>query len=158
MALASLLCAALSLVCIAVALPTTAIPGVGAVFAFCAPALAFAGIVLGGVAYARGRKRSAPTGLAMLGVLTSLASLLPALLTAVTLGLLNLLFAHAPVQVQRSFHVQVQTRAGFADAGAGAAQSRPPPAAAPVHSKGSAALGTPPPALPPPPLAPGPSP
>jgi hypothetical protein len=151
MALASVLLAALSLVSIALAVPTLPIPGVGLLFAFGAPTLAFAGIVAGGVAVGRAKRRQSSTALAVAGVIASLLSLVPALFTAVTLGLLNVLFTAGPIDVHRSF--QVHTQHGGAPLGAFAGAPAPPPAEpAPAPPR---APGSPPPAFPPPPLEPG---
>lgn len=151
MAVASLVFAALSLVSIVVAVPTTPIPGVGAFFAFGAPALAFAGIVAGALSISRGKRRREATGLAVAGVIASTLSLMPALFTAVTFGLLNVLFTAGPIQVQRSFQVHVQK--GVAVRGADAGLAMPPPGDEPAQAP-PRAPGAPPPAFPPPPLAP----
>jgi hypothetical protein len=152
MALISIVLAALSLVSMALAVPTIPVPGVGAFFAFGAPALAFLGIVAGGVGISRGKRKRAPTGLALTGVIASALSLMPALFTAVTCGLLNVLFTAGPVQVQRAFQIHVQQGIAVVPADAGVA---PPaaPSAAPGNTPPRPA-GTPPPAFPPPPLVP----
>jgi hypothetical protein len=150
MAVSSLVLAALALFSIVLAIPTTPIPGVGAFFAFGAPVLAFAGVVLGGVALSRRKRQRQATSLALAGVIVSVLSLLPAMFTAVTFGLLNVLFSVGPVQVQRSFQMHVQSGGTLQTADAG----RPaPPANEPAPAPAPPSVpGAPPPAFPPPPL------
>jgi hypothetical protein len=153
MAAGSLVLAVVSFICIVLGVVFAPLPGIGAVFAFGAPALAITGIVLGGKAMSRDKQRGAVSGLGQAGVIASTIALVPALLTALTCGVCNALCAGGDFQTQRHFNVQFgspqqggQGRAGSGGAGNGGQQ--PPAPDKPAEP------GAPPPPFPPPPIAP----
>jgi hypothetical protein len=151
MAAGSLALAAVSFVCIVLGVLFAPLPGVGAVFAFGAPALALAGIILGGKAMSRDKQLGQPSGLAQAGVIASTIAMVPALLTAMTCGVCNAFCASGDFQVQRHFDVQVGgSQPGSSGSGAAGSGGAPPPAAPEKPSE----PGTPPPPFPPPPIAP----
>jgi hypothetical protein len=162
----------LSLVCIALGVLTTPIPVLGALFSFCAPALAIAGIIVGGLAMSRAKqaaRRRAPAqsdageaaapGLpeesrnsGRTGVIISAVALLPALLTAMTCGVCNALCSTGQIRTQRDFQFNVQRGPIDArpDAGPRPDAGRPD---APVPSDAARPSDeAPPPVFPPPPL------
>jgi hypothetical protein len=155
MAVSSILLAALSLISIGLGVLATPIPGLGAVFAFGAPALALAGVVTGGVAMSRAKRANQPRDLAVAGAVANALCFVPALLTALTCGVCNALCATGPVQMRRDFHFRVgNPGVQPPPAGQGAAgQLAPPP---PFGTGGGAGRAdhpnAPPPAFPPPPI------
>jgi hypothetical protein len=144
----------------------TPVPGVGAAFAFTAPLLALAGIILGGRAVTQS-KAAAPSsqgsGLALAAVIASALAFVPAVITALTCGACNALCASGKLQTQQHWSTSsgavdpfdVLRRSGAlgpidGDAGVAVMPDQPaPPADA---GAGQPAL------LPPPPIAPGPKP
>lgn len=153
MAAGSLVLAVVSFICVVLGVVFAPLPGIGAVFAFGAPALAVAGIVLGGKAMSREKQRGGASGVGQAGVIASTIALVPGLLTAMTCGVCNALCATGEVSTQRHFNVQFgtpqqqqqQQQQGAGAAGNGGAQQAPDAPADP---------GAPPPAFPPPPIAP----
>jgi hypothetical protein len=87
----------------------TPVPGWGALFAFGAPALALAGIVLGGRALSESKRRGGSEGTPLAGVVLSALCFFPALLTALTCGTCNALCASGAmqgnVQTSRDFSI-----------------------------------------------------
>ncbi len=154
MSVLSIVLAALSLLCIPLGVVLAPVPVVGAVFAFGAAALALAGIITGGLAMSRGKRAGQATGVAQAGVISSALAFVPALLTALTCGVCNALFAGGHFEASRDFHVSVQqglmppAADGGAPGGSGGARAAPDQPAAPRPP------GAPPPAFPPPPLKP----
>jgi hypothetical protein len=152
-ALGSILLSFLSCVSIALGILLTPVPGVGAVFAFGAPALALAGIVLGGRALSIRRRSGLSDGAALVGVVLSSLCFFPALLTALTCGTCNALCATGKVSTSRDFQLSLPKqllpplppKLG-----------PPPDAGAPNQEPAPDQAPTPAPTLPPPPLAPGP--
>jgi hypothetical protein len=152
MAAGSLALAVVSFVCIVLGVVLAPMPGVGALFAFGAPALALAGIVIGGKAMSRDKQRGASPGFAQAGVFASTIAFVPALLTAMTCGVCNALCAGGEFSAQRHFDVQFGNAQPPSAGAAGAGSAEPPPP--PAQSQKPDAPGTPPPAFPPPPIAP----
>jgi hypothetical protein len=151
MAAGSLVLALVSFVCIVFGVLLSAVPGLGAVFAFGAPALAIAGIVLGGKAMSRPKQQGAVSGVGQAGVIASTIALVPALITAMTCGVCSAFCADGGFQTQRRFNVQFGTPQQQQHPGSGAAGSG---AAQPQRPDTPADPGAPPPAFPPPPIAP----
>jgi hypothetical protein len=154
MAAGSLVLAVVSFVCMVLGVVFAPLPGIGAVFAFGAPALAITGIVLGGKAMSRNKQRGEVSGVGQAGVIASTIALVPALLTAMTCGVCNAFCATGEFSTQRHFNVQLgtpqqpqQPGAGTAGSGAAAGPQTPDPDKARDP-------GAPPPAFPPPPIAP----
>jgi hypothetical protein len=152
----------------------TPVPGVGAAFAFTAPLLALAGIILGGRAVTQS-KAAAPmgggtavgpsgqaSGLALAAVIASALAFVPAVITALTCGACNALCASGRFQTQQHWNTSTGTvdpfdvlrrsgALGPIDGDAGVAVPAEPARAA------DAGAGQPM-ELPPPPIAPGPKP
>jgi len=160
MAVGSIVFAALALACAGLGVITTPIPVLGAVFSFGAPALALAGVVMGGVAMSRGKRARTSTDAAVAGVIFNGLCFVPALLTALTCGVCNALWSGGKIEARRDFHFDVQAgtpRQGASPGQPGRAPEPPsqrpgatpqpdqPPAAAPPGA-------APPPAFPPPPI------
>jgi len=176
MAALSIVLGVLSLACVALGVLFTPVPLMGAAFSFGAPALAIAGIVVGGIAMSRAKRSvalaapqglpnagpSAPaqapnpgsSGVALTGVIVSALALLPALLTALTCGVCNAVFSTGQFQTQRNFQFNLQR--GFPpvpDAG----PTRPEPRqSGRGRDAGAPDDDAPPPAFPAPPLRPEP--
>lgn len=186
MGLLSILLSALAVVCAGVGVLTTPIPKLGLVFAFGAPALALAGIMLGGSAMSKAKKVGQTSETGRIGAILSALAFVPSVIVALTCGVCNAFFSTGNLQVQKDFHF------GVTPFGAdGGTLFMPPPqrihptdpnAAEPDAPGDPSAPGTPPPAghlkpapqpgdpvppsqpgsqqpgtsLPPPPLPPGP--
>jgi hypothetical protein len=170
MAVWALVLAVAALVSMGLGVLTTPIPLLGALFSFGAPALALAGVIVGGRALSQARQRDEPTSLANAGVITSAVAFVPALLTALTCGVCNALCSTGEIQTRRDFQFQVGP-GGLLQHDAGAAQPpRPPLPPPPGQSDAGAPRGgpdaaprpvtpgaddaddAPPPAFPPPPV------
>ena len=151
MGVGSLVLAALSIACIGLSVVTTLwAPTAATVFSFCAPALALAGVVTGGMAMSRAKreKKSGDVGLA--GAIVSGLCFVPAVLTALTCGVCNALWSDGQWQAQRNFNFQLGTpRPQDPNQ---PAPPEPPPFPAQPGQPGPA----PAPVLPPPPLPPSP--
>lgn len=168
MAVGSIIVAALSLLCIGLAVLFTPVPVVGAVFAFGAPALAIAGLIMGGTSISRARRAGQGSDLALAGVIFSALCLVPALLTALTCGVCNALCSTGRIETHRDFRFGVQRGSGLpadSDAGPPHAPAPPPfpppaapgepesdPADEPAQAPGDSDRA-PPPAFPPPPIS-----
>jgi hypothetical protein len=168
MAVWALVLAVAALVSMGLGVLTTPIPLLGALFSFGAPALALAGVIVGGRALSQARRQDEPTTLANAGVIASALAFVPALLTALTCGVCNALCSGGEIQTRRDFQFQVGP-GGLLQADAGTAQPPlpplPPPPAAPDAGLPSSPGGptapdaaaepaddAPPPAFPPPPV------
>jgi hypothetical protein len=178
MAPLSIVLGVLSLVCVALGVLLTPVPVLGALFAFAAPALAIAGIVVGGIAMSRARRalegpampggntvvlpaegaqvparaRQASGG-AQAGVIVSALALVPALLTALTCGVCNALCSNG-VQLQRSVQFGVPGGPSAWPPAGGAASDAPVERRSPRNDAGVGPGDddAPPPAFPAPPL------
>jgi hypothetical protein len=156
MGVGSLLLAALSAVFIGLSVVTTLwAPAAAAVFSFCAPALALAGLIAGGMAMSRAKreKRSGDVGLA--GAIVSGLCFVPALLTALTCGVCNALWSDGQWQAQRNFNFQLG-KPQSPDPNQPAPPEPPPFPAQPGQPEPEPAPPAAPPGLPPPPLPPSP--
>lgn len=156
----------------------TPVPGVGAVFAFAAPVLALAGIILGGRAVSRSKAAAVPSpggaavapsgegsGLALAAVIASALAFVPAVITALTCGACNALCATGGIQTHQRFNTGTGTIDPFdllRQTGRLPAMNEPDGGVAlpdgPAPDAGASAASGAAPALPPPPLAPGPQP
>jgi hypothetical protein len=164
MGLLSILLAALAAVCAGVGVLTAFIPTLGLIFAFGAPALAVAGIMLGGSAMSQAKRAGQTSETGRLGAILSAVAFVPSLLVALTCGVCNAFFSSGNLKVHKDFRVGTAPYDDVAGAQAlpppprgGAGASEPgaePPNAPPADGK-----APPPPTttLPPPPLPPGPS-
>ena len=171
----SIVLAFLALACVGIGFLTTPIPVVGTVFSFSAPALALAGVVVGGIALSRAKRAGHPGDGAIAGIILSVLALIPALLVALTCGVCNALFTAGGVDARRTFDVRMGPGGALRAPDAGVwspgfppapspspgAPTPPPPATprAPSSDPGTPAPPpgngvAPPPAFPPPPLAP----
>ncbi|HKP58170.1 MAG TPA: hypothetical protein VJV78_15665 [Polyangiales bacterium] len=167
MGLLSILLSALAVVCAGVGVLTTPIPKIGLIFAFGAPALAIAGIMVGGSAMSRAKReggQSSETG--KLGAILSAIAFVPSLLVALTCGVCNAFFSSGNFKVDKHFRV------GSPYADDAGAQALPPPQRLPVAGGQAPQVNPPdakqapdakptapptgPTSLPPPPLPPGP--
>ncbi|HKU37063.1 MAG TPA: hypothetical protein VJR89_02920 [Polyangiales bacterium] len=166
MGLLSILLSALAVVCAGIGVLTAVVPKVGLIFAFGAPALAVAGIMLGGSAMSRAKRAGQTSETGKLGAILSAVAFVPSVLVALTCGVCNAFFSTGDVRLHKDFRVG-GTPFGV-DAGA---RALPPPQRLGRPQAGQAApdapqrpanpqpADTPPPAepaLPPPPLPPGP--
>jgi hypothetical protein len=153
----------------------TPVPGVGAAFAFTAPLLALAGIILGGRAVTQ--SKAAPvgdgttvahaaqgSGLALAAVIASAIAFVPAVITALTCGACNALCATGNFKTQQHWNTSSGTvdpfdvlrrsgALGPSDGDAGVAVPDAPQPSADAGAGQPTALP-----LPPPPIAPGPRP
>jgi hypothetical protein len=167
MGLLSILLSALAVVCAGVGVLTTPIPKIGLIFAFGAPALAVAGIMLGGSAMSRAKRSGQTTSeTGKLGAILSAIAFVPSLLVALTCGVCNAFFSSGNFKVHKDFRVGTAPYADDAGAQAlpppqrlGAGGAEPPPPSQPdvkqAPNDQAPAPGTT--TLPPPPLPPGPS-
>ena len=152
----------------------TPVPGVGAAFAFTAPLLALAGIILGGRAVTKSKAAALPSaggtaavpsgeasGLALAAVIASALAFVPAVLTALTCGACNALCASGQIQSQQRFNTSTGTIDPFdllRKSGALGPLDGDAGVALPDQPERDAGTATGAEALPPPPLAPGPKP
>lgn len=150
----------------------TPVPWVGALFSFGAPALAIAGIVIGGKAVTANKQENRGGGLALAGVITSAIALVPAMITALTCGTCNALCTTGGVQSRHGVYSFGTPSGALRDLlqppgnDAGHVPFSDPsrrrlrddtPFRQPPGTPGAPDGGAAEPALPPPPLAPGPS-
>ena len=173
MAWGALSLAIASFVCIALGVLFTPVPGLGALFSFGAPALALAGIILGGRAVSQS-KAAAPavaaggpvpapgetSGLALAAVIVSALAFVPAVITALTCGACNALCAAGEVTTRHNIQTGIDPFDVLLGPGVRGPDLVEPDAGA-VGSATSADAGVEAapgsqPVLPPPPLAPGP--
>ena len=168
MGLLSILLSAVAVVVAGIGVLTTPIPTIGLIFAFGAPAVALAGIMLGGSAMSRAKRAGQTSETGRLGAILSAIAFVPSVLVALTCGVCNAFFSNGDLQVQKNFHVGVNPFAPD-----GGALTLPPPQRVPPQEPGSEPEPRPedpgkpgqppakpaepgPPSLPPPPLPPGP--
>ena len=167
MGLLSIFLSALAVVCAGVGVLTTPIPKIGLIFAFGAPALAVAGIMVGGSAMSRAKRAGGQTSeTGKLGAILSAIAFVPSLLVALTCGVCNAFFSSGNFKVDKNFRVGSPPFAADAGApalpppqrlGAGGGQApplSPPDSKQPPDAKQAPPAG--PTSLPPPPLPPGP--
>lgn len=145
------------------------LPYAGSVLSFGAPALALAGVVLGGMAISHARREGlAGSKLGLAGVIMNAMVFVPALLGALTCGLCNAVLSGGAVQGPGpQLRFQVGPGGGMGpgpgpgnahDGGLPPGLAPPPmfaPPAAPAGRDGG--VEAPAPALPPPPISPGPA-
>jgi hypothetical protein len=175
MAWGALSLAIASFICIGLGVLFTPVPGVGAVFAFGAPLLALAGIIVGGRAVSRakavvagvpgpgGAMISGPgeaSGLAQAAVIASALAFVPAMITALTCGACNALCATADFRTSHQLGggidpLDMLRRAGMQQAGG---SGGPDPGITVPSAPADGGVPNAPSTLPPPPLAPGPPP
>jgi hypothetical protein len=103
MGLLSILLSGLAIVCAGIGVLTTPFPVLGLIFAFGAPALAVAGVMLGGSAMSKAKRAGQTNETAKIGVILNAIAFVPSLLVALTCGVCNALFSSGNVQVQRDF-------------------------------------------------------
>ncbi|MCG8555227.1 MAG: hypothetical protein MJD61_08050 [Proteobacteria bacterium] len=144
---ASLLLAFASAGFMVAGLLTTVVPVVGSLFAFGSPALALAGIVLGGVAMSRAAAQGMSSNAGLAGLVLSVVAFVPASLVALTCGVCNVCVSTGAVHTPHGTHLRFDRVPG-----PGSTTVNDAPELAP--SEGVDASN---PALPPPPLAPGPT-
>jgi hypothetical protein len=108
MGLLSILLSALAVVCAGVGVLTTPIPKLGLVFAFGAPVLALAGIMLGGSAMSKAKKTGQTSETGRIGAILSALAFIPSVIVALTCGVCNAFFSTGDMQVQKNFHFGVQ--------------------------------------------------
>jgi hypothetical protein len=108
MGLLSILLSALAVVCAGVGVLTTPIPKLGLVFAFGAPALALAGIMLGGSAMSKAKRGGETSETGRLGAILSAIAFVPSVVVALTCGVCNAFFSTGDMRVQRNFHFGAQ--------------------------------------------------
>lgn len=160
MGLLSILAAALAVVLAGIGVLTTPIPKLGLIFAFGGPAVAVAGIMLGGSAMSRAKRAGQTSETGRLGAILSAIAFVPSVLVALTCGVCNAFFSTGDLQVHKDFRFGVPPMA----ADAGVAPLPPPRRPQPSEPGGEPEPDQPGdpnepdhPALPPPPLPPGPS-
>jgi hypothetical protein len=107
MGLLSILLSALAVVCAGVGVLTTPIPKLGLVFAFGAPVLALAGIMLGGSAMSKAKKTAQTSETGRIGAILSALAFVPSVIVALTCGVCNAFFSTGNMQVQKDFHIGV---------------------------------------------------
>jgi hypothetical protein len=134
MTAASIVLSVAAFVCLGIGFLTTPIPVVGTVFSFAAPALALAGIAVGGVALSRAKRAGQPGDGAVVGIVLNVVAFLPALLVAMTCGVCNALFSAGGVQVRRDFDLRMGPGGVLVapDGGVAPGLQRPPPFPAPA--------------------------
>jgi hypothetical protein len=108
MGLLSILLSALAVVCAGVGVLTTPIPKIGLVFAFGAPAIALAGIMLGGSAMSKAKRGGQTSETGRLGAILSAIAFVPSVVVALTCGVCNAFFSSGDMRVQKNFHFGVQ--------------------------------------------------
>jgi hypothetical protein len=123
MGLLSILLSGLAIVCAGIGVLTTPFPVLGLIFAFGAPALAVAGVMLGGSAMSKAKRAGQTNETAKIGVILNAIAFVPSLLVALTCGVCNALFSTGNMQVQRD------VRFGTSPLGAadGGVRALPPP-------------------------------
>jgi hypothetical protein len=104
MGLLSILLSALAVVCAGVGVLTTPIPKLGLIFAFGAPALALAGIILGGSAMSKAKRAGQTSETGRIGAILSALAFVPSVVVALTCGVCNAFFSTGDMQVQKNFH------------------------------------------------------
>jgi hypothetical protein len=114
MGLLSILLTALAVVCAGVGVLTTPIPKLGLIFAFGAPALALAGIMLGGSAMSKAKRTGQTSETGRIGAILSALAFVPSVIVALTCGVCNAFFSTGDLQVQKNFHFGVQPFGGDA--------------------------------------------
>jgi hypothetical protein len=107
MGLLSILLSALAVVCAGVGVLTTPIPKLGLIFAFGAPVLALAGIMLGGSAMSKAKKGGQTSETGRIGAILSAIAFVPSVIVALTCGVCNAFFSTGNMQVQKDFHFGV---------------------------------------------------
>lgn len=122
MGLLSILLSGLAMVCAGIGVLTTPFPVLGLIFAFGAPALAVAGVMLGGSAMSKAKRAGQTNETAKIGVILNAIAFVPSLLVALTCGVCNALFSTGNVQVQRD--IRFGSPFGSADGGV---RALPPP-------------------------------
>lgn len=122
MGLLSILLSGLAIVCAGIGVLTTPFPVLGLIFAFGAPALAVAGVMLGGSAMSKAKRVGQTDETAKIGVILNAIAFVPSLLVALTCGVCNALFSSGNMQVQRD--IRFGSPLGSADAGV---RALPPP-------------------------------
>jgi hypothetical protein len=161
MGLLSILLSALAVVCAGIGVLTSPIPKLGLIFAFGAPAVAVAGIMLGGSAMSRARRSGETSETGRIGAILSAFAFVPSVLVALTCGVCNAFFSTGNVNVHKDFRIGTAPLADDAGSlalpppqrpGTGGAEPSPNEKQAP-DAKAPAPGPT---ALPPPPLPPGP--
>ncbi len=85
----SILLALLALLFLGAGLLTAIVPVVGSVFAFGAPVLALAGVILGGAAMSQASRAGRASGTGLAGVILNALAIIPALMIASTCGVCN---------------------------------------------------------------------
>jgi hypothetical protein len=114
MGLLSILLSALAVVCAGVGVLTTPIPKLGLIFAFGAPALALAGIMLGGSAMSKAKRIGQTSETGRIGAILSALAFVPSVVVALTCGVCNAFFSTGDMQVQKNFRFGVQPFGGDA--------------------------------------------
>ncbi len=173
MGLLSILLSALAVVCAGIGVLTTPLPKVGLIFAFGAPLLAIAGVMVGGSAMSKAKRTGQPSETGKIGAILSAIAFVPSVLVALTCGVCNAFFSTSDLQVQRNFRfgrdpfVQDGGVVGLpppqrAPSGAAGAEGPAEPGSDPSQPPGDQPQpprtppDAPPSSLPPPPLPPGP--
>jgi hypothetical protein len=169
MGLLSIVLSALAVVCAGIGVLTTPIPTLGLIFAFGAPAIALAGILLGGSAMSKAKREGQTSETGKIGAILSAIAFVPSVLVALTCGVCNAFFTTGDFKVHKDIRF-----GGSPFAGDGGVIGLPPPQRAPQPSdepdepekspqgeppsSGPAQPQQPesPTSLPPPPLPPGP--
>jgi hypothetical protein len=108
MGLLSILLSALAVVCAGIGVLTTPIPKLGLVFAFGAPAIALAGLMLGGSAMSKAKRGGQTSETGRLGAILSAIAFVPSVVVALTCGVCNAFFSTGDMQVRKNFHFGVQ--------------------------------------------------
>lgn len=159
----SIVLAVLALVSTGVGVLATPVPVVGTVFSWAAPALAVAGMILGGMDYSRRKRAGQSSDGPIVGVMLSAFAFFPAFAFALTCGLCNAFMSASPIQVRRDVRFNVRDpRAQQQPSADGGTGTLPPPFAPGFGAPGDAGIAPVAPSpgrapvIPPPPLPAGP--
>jgi hypothetical protein len=128
MGLLSILLSALAVVCAGVGVLTTPIPKLGLVFAFGAPVLAIAGIMLGGSAMSKAKRAGQTSETGRIGAILSALAFVPSVVVALTCGVCNAFFTTGDLHVQKDFRFNASPFGRDAGARGLPAPQRVPPA------------------------------
>ena len=101
MGLLSIVLSALAVVCAGIGVLTTPIPTLGLIFAFGAPVVALAGILLGGSAMSRAKREGQTSETGKIGAILSAIAFVPSVLVALTCGVCNAFFTTGDFKVHK---------------------------------------------------------